>query len=85
MSKLKLEILQREFFYNGTRIPDTAPNLFGGTGPGAADANVSRDRSRHPNGTRRYRQALRYNLQPDDGIDLWRHIRKLVRRAGLKS
>jgi PRTRC genetic system protein C len=27
MSDLKVEILQREFFYNGTRIPDPAPNL----------------------------------------------------------
>jgi PRTRC genetic system protein C len=27
MSGLKIETLQREFFYNGTRIPDPAPNL----------------------------------------------------------
>ena len=27
MSDLKVEALQREFFYNGTRIPDPAPNL----------------------------------------------------------
>ena len=27
MSGLKVETLQREFFYNGTRIPDPAPNL----------------------------------------------------------
>jgi PRTRC genetic system protein C len=27
MSGLKVEALQREFFYNGTRIPDPAPNL----------------------------------------------------------
>jgi PRTRC genetic system protein C len=27
MSSLKIETLQREFFYNGTRIPDPAPNL----------------------------------------------------------
>ena len=27
MSSLKVEALQREFFYNGTRIPDPAPNL----------------------------------------------------------
>ena len=27
MSGLKVEILQREFFYNGTCIPDPAPNL----------------------------------------------------------
>jgi len=27
MSGLKVEILRREFFYNGTRIPDPAPNL----------------------------------------------------------
>ena len=27
MSGLKLESLQRGFFYNGTRIPDPAPNL----------------------------------------------------------
>ena len=27
MSSLKVESLQREFFYNGTRIPDPAPNL----------------------------------------------------------
>jgi PRTRC genetic system protein C len=27
MSGLKVETLQREFFYNGSRIPDPAPNL----------------------------------------------------------
>ena len=27
MSGLKVEALQREFFYHGTRIPDPAPNL----------------------------------------------------------
>lgn len=27
MSSLKVEALHREFFYNGTRIPDPAPNL----------------------------------------------------------
>jgi PRTRC genetic system protein C len=27
MSSLKVETLQREFFYNGSRIPDPAPNL----------------------------------------------------------
>jgi PRTRC genetic system protein C len=27
MSGLKVEALPREFFYNGTRIPDPAPNL----------------------------------------------------------
>jgi PRTRC genetic system protein C len=27
MSSLKVEALQREFFYNGTRIPDPAPNF----------------------------------------------------------
>ncbi len=27
MSSLKVEALYREFFYNGTRIPDPAPNL----------------------------------------------------------
>jgi PRTRC genetic system protein C len=27
MSSLKVEALQREFFYHGTRIPDPAPNL----------------------------------------------------------
>lgn len=27
MSGLKVEALQREFFYNGTRIPDPAPSL----------------------------------------------------------
>ena len=27
MSGLKVEVLQREFFYNGTRIPDPAPSL----------------------------------------------------------
>jgi PRTRC genetic system protein C len=27
MSGLKVEPLQREFFYHGTRIPDPAPNL----------------------------------------------------------
>ena len=27
MSGLKVEALQREFFYNGSRIPDPAPNL----------------------------------------------------------
>ncbi|MGA7524060.1 MAG: PRTRC system protein C [Acidobacteriaceae bacterium] len=27
MSTLKVEALQREFFYNGTRIPDPSPNL----------------------------------------------------------
>ena len=27
MSGLKVETLQREFFYNRTRIPDPAPNL----------------------------------------------------------
>jgi len=27
MSGLKVEALQREFSYNGTRIPDPAPNL----------------------------------------------------------
>lgn len=27
MSSLKVETLQREFLYNGTRIPDPAPNL----------------------------------------------------------
>lgn len=27
MSSLKVEALQREFFYNGPRIPDPAPNL----------------------------------------------------------
>lgn len=27
MSGLKVDTLQREFFYNGTRIPDPAPNL----------------------------------------------------------
>jgi len=27
MSTLKVEILNREFFLNGTRIPDPAPNL----------------------------------------------------------
>ncbi len=27
MSGLKVEALQREFFYSGTRIPDPAPNL----------------------------------------------------------
>jgi len=27
MSGLKIEALQREFFYKGTRIPDPAPNL----------------------------------------------------------
>jgi PRTRC genetic system protein C len=27
MSGLKIETLQREFFYNGTRIPDPAANL----------------------------------------------------------
>jgi len=27
MSGLKVETLQRELFYNGTRIPDPAPNL----------------------------------------------------------
>ena len=27
MSSLKVETLHREFFYNGTRIPDPAPNL----------------------------------------------------------
>jgi PRTRC genetic system protein C len=27
MSSLKVEALHREFLYNGTRIPDPAPNL----------------------------------------------------------
>jgi PRTRC genetic system protein C len=27
MNSLKVEALHREFFYNGTRIPDPAPNL----------------------------------------------------------
>jgi PRTRC genetic system protein C len=27
MSSLKVEVLHREFFYNGTRIPDPASNL----------------------------------------------------------
>jgi PRTRC genetic system protein C len=27
MSSLKVDSLQREFFYNGSRIPDPAPNL----------------------------------------------------------
>jgi PRTRC genetic system protein C len=27
MSSLKVEALHREFFYNGTRIPDPAPSL----------------------------------------------------------
>jgi PRTRC genetic system protein C len=27
MSSLKVETLQREFIYNGSRIPDPAPNL----------------------------------------------------------
>lgn len=27
MSGLKVEVLQREFFHNGTRIPDPAPHL----------------------------------------------------------
>ena len=27
MSSLKVETLEREFFYNGTRIPDPAPTL----------------------------------------------------------
>ncbi len=27
MSSLTVKALQREFFYNGTRIPDPAPNL----------------------------------------------------------
>ncbi len=27
MSSLKVESLHREFFYNGTRIPDPAPSL----------------------------------------------------------
>ena len=27
MTSLKVEALQREFFYNGTRIPDPVPNL----------------------------------------------------------
>ena len=27
MSALKVEALQREFIYNGTRLPDPAPNL----------------------------------------------------------
>jgi PRTRC genetic system protein C len=27
MSALKVESLQREFVYNGTRIPDPAPNI----------------------------------------------------------
>ena len=27
MSSVTVKALQREFFYNGTRIPDPAPNL----------------------------------------------------------
>jgi PRTRC genetic system protein C len=27
MSSLKVEALEREFFYNGTRIPDPAPQM----------------------------------------------------------
>jgi PRTRC genetic system protein C len=27
MNRLQVEVLAREFFYNGTRIPDPAPNL----------------------------------------------------------
>ena len=41
MSGLKVEVLQREFFYNGTRIPDPAPNLSVEAGTGVADANMA--------------------------------------------
>jgi hypothetical protein len=64
MSGLKVEALQREFFYNGTRIPDPAPNLsveqvrelLTPTWPGNCDGNPRRAGG--------YRQRSALHVQP---------------------
>jgi hypothetical protein len=64
MSSLTVKTLRREFFYNGTRVPDPAPNLIVYRRERNPHAFLPRDRDSNTGGTGRYRRRPSLHFQP---------------------